>query len=251
MSFTFNNLFTRKNIKIVGYKEEQYSTNEPVVISNLVPISESSKRFTELQRLHSLDCGQSKNNKLHFASGNNGHITKKPPHSPVTPLSPKMISHSHKSENPDFRNHKFSLLASLDNSDADTPRERSKTISVMSPVRNNRESTKWTAGSLRMKETTPRSGINPSFVFLQLYHTAQLGQTSEKPILVTSQYQKAIGLIDFIPPFQIHKIGVLYVGPGQCNNQTGIQSMFFNIIILFFVIRIIIYRDIKKSIWFC
>lgn len=28
--------------------------------------------------------------------------------------------------------------------------------------------------------------------------------------------------MDLIPPFETHKIGVLYVGPGQCNNQTEI-----------------------------
>lgn len=28
--------------------------------------------------------------------------------------------------------------------------------------------------------------------------------------------------MDLIPPFEIHKIGVLYVGPGQCNNQVEI-----------------------------
>lgn len=33
---------------------------------------------------------------------------------------------------------------------------------------------------------------------------------------------KAISLLDLIPPFETHRIGVLYVGRGQCNNETDI-----------------------------
>lgn len=29
-------------------------------------------------------------------------------------------------------------------------------------------------------------------------------------------------MLDFIPPFETHRIGVLYVGRGQCNNETEI-----------------------------
>lgn len=29
-------------------------------------------------------------------------------------------------------------------------------------------------------------------------------------------------MLDLIPPFETHKIGVLYVGPGQCSNETEI-----------------------------
>lgn len=32
--------------------------------------------------------------------------------------------------------------------------------------------------------------------------------------------EKAIKLLDFIPPFETHKVGVLYIGPGQANNET-------------------------------
>jgi tuberous sclerosis 2 len=67
-----------------------------------------------------------------------------------------------------------------------------------------------------------RAGISPSFVFLQLYHTGQFNSLGGRPLRVEPSYEKTINLFDFIPPFETHKIGVIYVGPGQCNNQTEI-----------------------------
>lgn len=68
--------------------------------------------------------------------------------------------------------------------------------------------------------TVSRSGISPSFVFLQLYHTGQ--HATERPLKLDTTNSKAIALLDLIPPFETHKIGVLYVGSGQCNNETEI-----------------------------
>lgn len=42
----------------------------------------------------------------------------------------------------------------------------------------------------------------------------------ERPIQITNP--KEIRLLDLIPPFETHKIGVLYIGPDQCNNETEI-----------------------------
>lgn len=42
----------------------------------------------------------------------------------------------------------------------------------------------------------------------------------ERPIQI--QNHNAIRLLDLIPPFETHKIGVLYVGRDQCNNETEI-----------------------------
>lgn len=33
---------------------------------------------------------------------------------------------------------------------------------------------------------------------------------------------RPVELLDLIPPFETHKIGVLYAGPGQCNNEVEI-----------------------------
>ena len=56
-----------------------------------------------------------------------------------------------------------------------------------------------------------------SFLFLQLYHTAHFGSTTEKPLLVPQLplLQTSIMNLDRIQPYETHKIGVLYVGPGQ------------------------------------
>jgi tuberous sclerosis protein 2 len=63
-----------------------------------------------------------------------------------------------------------------------------------------------------------------SFVFLQLYHTAHFGSTSEKPLLVpqSQAIQRAVKNLDRIPPCETHKVGVIYVGPGQASNEAEI-----------------------------
>jgi tuberous sclerosis protein 2 len=63
-----------------------------------------------------------------------------------------------------------------------------------------------------------------SFVFLQLYHTAYFGSTSEKPLLVPQSLaiERAVKNLDRIPPYETHKVGVIYVGPGQARNEAEI-----------------------------
>ncbi|XP_063234483.1 tuberin isoform X2 [Bacillus rossius redtenbacheri] len=103
-------------------------------------------------------------------------------------------------------------------------RGRGHTISVMSPVRKPR--IEWShvrEDSPRTKDT-PRSGISPSFVFLQLYHSAHFGSKCEKPLLVSQSQvvQRAVKNLDRMPPYETHKIGVLYVGPGQASSEAEI-----------------------------
>ncbi|XP_015113598.1 tuberin [Diachasma alloeum] len=107
-------------------------------------------------------------------------------------------------------------------------RDRGHTISVMSPVKQSREWENLRRGTnppSRIKEA-PRTGINPSFVFLQLYHTAHFGASTEKPLLVpqTTAVQRAVTNLDRIQPYETHKIGVLYVGPGQASNEVEILA---------------------------
>lgn len=64
-----------------------------------------------------------------------------------------------------------------------------------------------------------RAGISPNSVFLQLFNSGSM-KGVEQPIQI--QNHKAITLLDLIPPFETHKIGVLYVGRDQCNNETEI-----------------------------
>jgi len=66
-------------------------------------------------------------------------------------------------------------------------------------------------------------------VFLQLYHTAHFGSTSEKPLLVphSRAIERAIKNLDRIPPYETHKVGVIYVGPGQaCNEAEILRNQF-------------------------
>lgn len=61
---------------------------------------------------------------------------------------------------------------------------------------------------------------------MQLYHTAHFGSPSEKPLLVpqTTAVQRAVTNLDRIQPYETHKIGVLYVGPGQASNESEILA---------------------------
>lgn len=108
-------------------------------------------------------------------------------------------------------------------------RDRGHTISVMSPIRKPRID--WSSvrkeNSPRNRDA-PRSGINPSFVFLQLYHTAHFGSTPEKPLLVpqSQAIERAVKNLDRIPPYETHKVGVLYVAPGQANEAEILRNQF-------------------------
>lgn len=102
-------------------------------------------------------------------------------------------------------------------------RDRGHTISVMSPVhsKNLLQSSSKVASSYR---EIYRSGLSPSFVFLQLYHSATFGTSSDKPVLLpkTEVINRAIEMIDHIPAYETHKIGVIYIGPGQANQESVI-----------------------------
>ena len=167
-------------------------------------------------------------------------VTSKPPQSPV-PLSPRLIARnttnlkqsSSGTASPSFPAMGMGGAGSIGigsgllgmgsggNDNDNLPRGRSKTIST---VREHytRDASKWSAANVsRMRnEHINRTVVSPSFVFLQLYHHGQFG--SECPLLLDKDPEKAIALLDLIPPFEMHKIGVLYVGPGQAGNESEI-----------------------------
>ncbi|XP_014220709.1 tuberin [Trichogramma pretiosum] len=107
-------------------------------------------------------------------------------------------------------------------------RDRGYTISVMSPAkirRNNSSRVKDLPSVMNLPNN--RNGISPSFIFLQLYHAAYFGQPADKPLLVPQNntlLQTSITNFDRIQPYETHKIGVLYVGHGQAQNETEILS---------------------------
>nr|ALE20562.1 TSC2 [Leptinotarsa decemlineata] len=103
-------------------------------------------------------------------------------------------------------------------------RDRVHTISVMSPV--TRKPRSETFRSHTKSKEVPKSGINPSFVFLQLYHQASFGSKSERPILVENNdiALRAVKVLDSIAPYETHKIGVVYVREGQTNSEVEIYK---------------------------
>lgn len=70
---------------------------------------------------------------------------------------------------------------------------------------------------------------NPSFIFLQLYHSSSLGLSQpappkDTPLLLpaTESIDRALKVLDHIPPYNTHKIGVVYVGKEQVSFYCGI-----------------------------
>ena len=115
----------------------------------------------------------------------------------------------------------------LENDDSGI-RARSKTISV---IRRNKEAygnpgtnSDFSGSTSSFEQSQPTSlatsGINPSFVFVQLFSSGKINSSETLP--VTDKVLNSINLLDLIPPYEIHKIGVLYVGPGQANNELEI-----------------------------
>ncbi|XP_056136184.1 tuberin isoform X2 [Lampris incognitus] len=70
------------------------------------------------------------------------------------------------------------------------------------------------------------SGLSPGFVFLQLYHSPFFGNEANKPLLLpkTQVIERAVKVLDQMPPYDTHKIGVVFVGAGQVNNEVAILS---------------------------
>jgi len=67
--------------------------------------------------------------------------------------------------------------------------------------------------------------LSPQFMFLQLFQGAA-GQGGEKPLLLpqTSSVDGSLRVLDRMFCCETHKVGVLYVGPGQENDEKAIFS---------------------------
>ncbi|KAJ8727807.1 hypothetical protein PYW08_016192 [Mythimna loreyi] len=114
--------------------------------------------------------------------------------------------------------------------------KRSNTISVMSPTRrHSMYAGRAGAGGAPGAVGGGGGGVTPSFVFLQLYHNMStypitppvpgetptiLNPLAERPLRVSGvQHERTIKNLDLVPPVETYKIGVLYVGPGQQDNE--------------------------------
>ncbi|XP_053531955.1 tuberin isoform X2 [Ictalurus punctatus] len=107
-------------------------------------------------------------------------------------------------------------------------RPRGHTISVSAPSsrrerRSDRDAYHNRGGVCNAEKS---SGLSPSFVFLQLYHSPFFGNEANKPLLLPKSelIDRAVKVLDQMPPYDTHKIGVVFVGPGQANNEVAILS---------------------------
>ncbi|XP_069978306.1 tuberin isoform X7 [Penaeus vannamei] len=108
-------------------------------------------------------------------------------------------------------------------------RGRGHTISDMNPASRKLHSRASNAAKKMSTSKEGKGGISPSFVFLQLYYHGCLGGGSERPLLVPTQQQeiqRAVRVLDLMRPQETHKIGVLYVGPGQTTEQEILRNSF-------------------------
>nr|XP_057925412.1 tuberin isoform X1 [Doryrhamphus excisus] len=107
-------------------------------------------------------------------------------------------------------------------------RPRGHTISVSAPSSRRERRTERDSYHSRPgpSSTEKTSGLSPSFVFLQLYHSPFFGNEANKPLLLpkTQVIDRAVKVLDQMPPYDTHKIGVIFVGAGQVNNEVAILS---------------------------
>jgi tuberous sclerosis 2 len=103
-------------------------------------------------------------------------------------------------------------------------RARSKTISVIGRKQevfeNQSKTSDFSVSSSSIEQSQPpvaTSGIQPSFVFVQLFNTGKFESVIDRPLPVSEKHLGTLNLLDFIPPYEIHKIGVIYVKAGQTN----------------------------------
>ncbi|KAM6972242.1 LOW QUALITY PROTEIN: tuberin [Aplochiton taeniatus] len=107
-------------------------------------------------------------------------------------------------------------------------RPRGHTISVSAPSSRRERRTERDSYHSRPgpSNTEKAAGLSPSFVFLQLYHSPFFGNEANKPLLLpkTQVVERALKVLDQMPPYDTHKIGVVFVGAGQVSNEVSILS---------------------------
>ncbi|KAG5854075.1 hypothetical protein ANANG_G00033680 [Anguilla anguilla] len=106
-------------------------------------------------------------------------------------------------------------------------RPRGHTISVSAPSRRERKMERDSYHNRSVTSNSEKtSGLSPSFVFLQLYHSPFFGNEANKPLLLPKSQliDRAVKVLDQMPPYDTHKIGVVFVGTGQVNNEVSILS---------------------------
>ncbi|XP_075738359.1 TSC complex subunit tuberin isoform X1 [Rhipicephalus microplus] len=99
---------------------------------------------------------------------------------------------------------------------ASSYRDRGHTVSGVSPASDSGAATTTAYVDIY------RSGMNPRFVFLHLFRS--LGQAERALPLPESDVDRSVGVFDHILTYETHKMGLLYVGPGQLGREQCILS---------------------------
>lgn len=94
-------------------------------------------------------------------------------------------------------------------------RDRGHTVSGVSPASDSGATATTTYADIY------RSGMNPRFVFLHLFRN--LGQ-EERALSLPESAERSLGVFDHILTYETHKMGVLYVAPGQSGQEQCILS---------------------------
>ena len=126
-------------------------------------------------------------------------------------------------------------------------RDRGYTISVMIPAQKSASSgsvgqqsmynNSMSTSSLNLSQNrhgVSPGGLSPQYVFLQFYYNSMFKEeidpisqsSTDKPILLSKNDPtiRSISCLDRITPYETHKIGVLYVGPGQVESRSEILA---------------------------
>lgn len=72
---------------------------------------------------------------------------------------------------------------------------------------------------------TRASGLNPSFIFLQLYYNQSFNGNVTEPLIQVPKNERTdcmIRNLDRLTPYETHKIAVVYVAPGQVKDKREI-----------------------------
>lgn len=186
------------------------SAQEPANITTIPKKQHSADDTIQLRRGDSLTATIQVRNQEWSSSGVSSNL-------PLSPRYQKVVV-----------SRQVSHQAPLENDDSGY-RARSKTISVIGrnkeAFENQSKTSDFSVSTSSIEQTqqpVATSGITPSFVFVQLFNTGKVDSGMDKPLPVTDKYMNTLNLLDFIPPYEIHKVGVIYVKSGQANNEIEI-----------------------------
>lgn len=117
-----------------------------------------------------------------------------------------------------------STLFNLQLNSNSSEQQTSSIISPSTPLSLNKIVNSLSANSLTSQVNQQ---LDPSQVFLQLFQTQQFSNDEkDQPLLIPNidGIERSMNLLDFLPCYMVHKIGVVYIGPNQANDEKSILA---------------------------